>query len=407
MLENDLIQMLNLQGYHITRSELKGTQFHLWVEPDVLSFLCPHCGMRLNAIHSRWEIELKERPVLGHHTLIHIPRYRVRCACQTKPLRVEIAIQEPGFRITRALAKAVVDDARDVTLKFVATRYGLSWATVRDIDLADLKRQVAALELVAPNSIGVDEVSYRKGHKYLTVVTDQHSRRIIFVTKGRKSANLNEFFESRIDPLAKKRLEAASIDMWDPYEKSIRQHAPQATIVYDRFHLMRKLNTCLDEVRRQAQKNLEDEPRKLFKHQRFLFLRGEEKLKPQDQQTLNELLEMNKPLQAAYLLKEQFRQLYQLEPEPGESPSQTYQKAFRFLIGWLQRADQSRLKPFKTFAKAVKRRWVGILSYFLYPISNGICEGLNNKIASLKKRAYGFRDLEYFMLKIYQQGNFI
>lgn len=407
MLEDLFITMLDMQGYSITKTEFVKSELHLWLDLDEKIFVCPHCGQLIFSTHSHWDIELKELPVLGYKTFLHIPHYRIRCECQNKPITTDIDVKEPGFMVSRRVARSVVESAKRVPLDFVKDMYGLNWNTARNIDYEYLKKQIDMVALVAPTRIGVDEVSYHKGHKYMTIVTDQDLHHIVFVTKGRKSSNLNEFFENRIDPVAKKRLEAASIDMWDPYEKSLRKHAPHAVVVYDKFHISRMLNNCVDQVRRQEQTGLEKEGRLFLKHKRFLFLKGQENLKPDQQQTLQEILEQNKSLQTAYLLKEQFRHLYTIEPLPDETPDMLFRRAFQFLVGWLQRAINSKLKPFLAFVKRIKKRWQGVLNYFLYPISNGLSEGLNNKIASLQKRAYGYRNLEYFMLKIYQQGNFI
>jgi transposase len=327
--------------------------------------------------------------------------------CRTQPVVIGTLIKEAGFRVTRSLASQVVEMARDIPVKLVASLLGLHWNTVRDIDLTHLKQRIASIDPVVPNSIGVDEIAYQKRHKYLTIVTDQSSRKIIYVTRGRKSENLAEFFKDRIDPIAARWLEAASIDMWDPYEKTIRRYSSHALIVYDKFHLLRMLNDCVDQVRKQAQEGLSREGRRVFRHKRFLLLKGQERLKPEQQQTLDELLEQNHSLHTAYLLKEQFRQLYHIDSDEGDTPAILFRKAFQFLVGWLRRARASGLTPFMPFIRRVKKRWAGILNFFLYPISNGLSEGLNNKIASLKKRAYGFRNLEYFTVKIYQQGGFI
>ena len=235
MLEEILIRMMDLQGYTITRSEFTAGELHLWVEQTAVQFECPACGDVCGA-HDRREVVLKERPVMGKPTFVHIPHYRIRCRrCEGRLTVVNIPIQEKGFRVTHWLATSVVEAARHAPVKFVAALYHLSWNTVRDIDLTYLRQAIDAIHPVAPNSIGIDEMSYAKGRKYLTVVTDQSRRAVIFVTKGRRAENVKEFFERRIDPLACKWLEAASVDMWDPYVKMVRKYAPQALIVYDPF----------------------------------------------------------------------------------------------------------------------------------------------------------------------------
>lgn len=144
-----------------------------------------------------------------------------------------------------------------------------------------------------------------------------------------------------------------------------------------------------------------------MKRSRHLFLKGQENLRADQQQSLQQLLAQNEPLHKAYVLKEQFRQLYGLERQGDDTDSAFFQRGFQFLVGWRRRAEQSALRPFKTLVRQVKKRWQGILNYLIYPISNGLSEALNNKIASLQERAYGFRNFERFVLKIHQQGGLI
>ena len=407
MLEEILIRMLDLQGYCLEKAELRDDGLHLWCRLEEKSFVCPDCGDRVFGTHSHWEVTLRERPILGQPTFLHLPQYRVRCPCRNRPVTVELPVKESGFLVTHWLAVAVVEAAREVPVKFVARLFGMSWNTVRDIDLAYLKRKIETRERVAPNAIGVDEVSYQAGHKYLTIVTEPARRRILHVVFGRRAENFKEFFEDRMDPMACKWLEAACTDMWDPYVTTVRKYAPQAVLVYDPFHVSTHLHRAVDLVRAAEQTKLTQEGKTFLKRKRFLLLRGQEKLRPEQQQTLRQILEQNQNLHSAYLLKEQFRQLYDLDPEDGEPPEALYQRAFQFLVGWMRRALDSRLQPFRHFVNQLKRRWQGVLNYYRYPLTNGLSEGLNNKIASLKKRAYGYRNLEYFTLKIYQQGGFL
>lgn len=408
MFEKFILSYMGLNGYYVKSIKLEENKFHMYVEKEKKEFICSRCGRLTFSIHSQWEYTLTERPMLGYPVFIHLKQYRIRCVCSDSPVKDKSPdIQEPGFRVTAELGNMISKMAEDIPIKNVSLLVGIHWNTARDIDYERLKRKIEKIDYVAPNCIGVDEVAYSKGHKYFTIVTDQDSKKIIYVTKGRKTENLEKFFEERIDPLASKSLEAASIDMWDPYEKAIRKHAKNAIVVYDKFHIFRKLNECVDEVRRKEKSILESQGKKLLKHDRFLLLKGQENLTAKEQQSLEEILKQNEPLNKAYLLKEEFRRLYEIEISSGEKPHETYQKAFQVMVGWLKKVSESKLSSYEKFAKMVKKRWSGMLNYYIYPISNGLSESLNNKIASLRKRAYGYRNMEYFTLKIYQQGNFI
>ena len=186
-----------------------------------------------------------------------------------------------------------------------------------------------------------------------------------------------------------------SVDLWKTYLKIVRQYFPQAQIVLDKFHLVGQLNKAIDTIRKDKQMVQEGKNRRLLKNSRWLFLYGRENLKESQTQRLHTLLDLNRNLYQAYLLKEEFRSILN-ELSGSEEPVA--------LLTWIETIMATTLDPLKKFAGLVKRHLQKLLNYFINPIASGLAEGLNNLIATVRKKAYGYRNMEYFKLKILQQN---
>jgi transposase len=193
--------------------------------------------------------------------------------------------------------------------------------------------------------------------------------------------------------------------MWEAYRKSVEEWLPNAEIVFDKFHVVAHLGKALDEVRRNEARRLDKDDRKILKRKRWVLLKGAENLSPEQQGTLRELMDANGNLQKAYLLKEEFRDFYRTDFTwhwRRGLLGMIFEKARNYLRGWVKRARESLLAPLVKFCRMVARHEEGILRYFVKRVTGGISEGMNNKIKVVKRRAYGYRDPGYFILKIYQ-----
>jgi len=184
----------------------------------------------------------------------------------------------------------------------------------------------------------------------------------------------------------------AVIDMWDPYIKSIRENTI-AEIVFDKFHVAKKINEVVDKIRKKEFAKADEQERKLMKHKRFLILSRQEKLDEEDKESLKNLMKQNTVLYAAYLLKEQGLDIFSEEDQ---------QTAVERLERWIENVANAQIKEFEETIKVITRYFYGIVNYFKYNLTNAASEGYNTKISVIKRRAYGFRDLEYFKLKILQ-----
>ena len=282
---------------------------------------------------------------------------------------------------------------RDMTVSRVAEIERLHHSTVKDLDKLYMRRQVDLAGKPAPRAIGIDEISIRKGHNYRVIVSDLDLRRPIWVGgEGRKEEDLDEFFKF-IGKTKCKRIELAAMDMWKAFRKSTLKNAPDALIIYDKFHIISHLSKALDQVRREEYKRLSGKDRSYIKGQRYTLLSNKENLNLDGRRALSKLLSANRRLNTAYLLKESFGQLWDYKTARG---------ARAFFDRWKDSLKWKRLKPYVKFAAMVDKHWDGIASY-CHPdnkVSLGLVEGVNNKIRVIQRKAYGYRDEEYFKLKI-------
>jgi transposase len=277
-----------------------------------------------------------------------------------------------------------------MTLKDVAKECMINWRTAKRIDKKKLKEKFKDLRRVSPKRIGVDEIAQEKGHKYLTIVRDL-DKGVIWVGVRRRKETLDEFF-NELGKRKCKKISVAVIDMWDPYIKSIKENT-NAEIVFDKFHISKKINEAVDNIRKMEFAKADKEERINMKHKRFLLLYRNKNLNKEQGKDLNELMKQNKKLYEAYLLKEQALNIFERKQR---------NVALYKLDNWKKNVHESKIKEFAKLLKTLEHYWYGIENYFTHHVTNGASEGYNNKINIIKRRAYGFKDLEYFKLKILQ-----
>jgi transposase len=239
--------------------------------------------------------------------------------------------------------------------------------------------------------LGIDEVSRRKGQQYLTLVYDLERGRVVWVGKDRDEATLQRFFAW----LGKQRARAIQVvccDMWRPYLAAIRAAVPQATVVFDRFHLTQHCNQAVDAVRRATWRQLEGREKVEFKRTRFLWLTNPENLTREKRARLSGLLRLNSPVVKGYLLKEDLRRFWEYRYSAW---------AAGHLRQWLWRASHSRLAPFQELAAMIRTHLDGVLAWTRIRVTNGALEGMNNKVKVISHRAFGYRTTWAYIANIY------
>jgi transposase len=282
-----------------------------------------------------------------------------------------------------------------MTVKDVAQETHLAWWTIRDLEMEYMREQLRRAGQPAPKVVGIDEISIRKGHTYRIVVSDLERRRPIWLGgKDRSEASMDEFYQW-LGSSKSKKIRLAVMDMWKAFRNATLkpEHAPQAAILFDKFHVIRHLGKALDTVRQTEYYRLAGTDRRFIKGQKYTLLSHRENLKPDGRRSLRLLLKANKRLNTAYLLKEEFGQLWDYEREGW---------ARRFFENWRASLKWQRLKPYEKFAEMIDRHWDGIAAYCKpkNKVALGFVEGLNNKIRVIQRRSYGLRNEEYLRLKV-------
>ena len=319
---------------------------------------------------------------------------RVRVSCPDGGIHLEYLdglARNPRYTARYALHVGAL--CRTMTVKDVARSERLHHSTVKDLDKLYMAEQRRRHPMPATPAIGVDEIAIRKGHDYRVVVSDlEQQRPIWFGGTGRKQEDLAQFFTA-YGPRKSAGIQVAVMDMWKPFRQATQEHAPKASIVFDKFHILRHLNEALDDVRRAEVGRVQGKQRRFIKGNRYTLLSHRENLDRDGRTALKALLAANKRLNTAYLLKESFGQRWDYKSEAW---------ARRFFDHWRASLKWQRLEPFEKFARMIDRHWEGIVSYCKpeNKVSLGCVEGLNNTLRVIQRKAYGFRDEQYLAMKI-------
>ena len=267
------------------------------------------------------------------------------------------------------------------------------WDIIKDIQKRYLLKRYGRPSLKNIECIAIDEISIGKGHRYLTIVLNLKTGAVMFVGHGKGAAALAPFF--RRLKRSKASVKAVAIDMSPAYIAAVLENLPAAKIVFDRFHVIKMYNDKLSDLRRSLYNETKGVlAKKVLKGTRWLLLKNPENLDPEkdEHQRLQDALKVNEPLAIAYYLKEDLRRFWD---QPNKAEAEI------FLRHWIAKAESSKIPMLAKFAKTLRAHKFGLLSFYDYPISTGPLEGTNNKIKTLQKQAYGFRDHLFFKLKIY------
>ncbi|MFH1724083.1 MAG: ISL3 family transposase [Elusimicrobiota bacterium] len=390
-----ITSFVGLQSYAVVRAK----RFHkswieLWLEFRGGAYRCGGCGRKFSQYYDCPLIRLRDLNISQHRVFVWVPRHRVACPqCGLK--RTLSGIAGNRARCTRRFERWLFRLTKSMTVKDVSELTDVHWTTVKEIEVRYIRALLRKRNLDGITELGIDEVSEKKGHRYLTLVTDLGKRRVIWVGRGRDRAVLKKFF--RWFGERTRRIRCVVIDMHDPYEHELRKRCPRAKRIYDHFHVIKPLNLAIDLIRRRLQNEMPPEERRYIKGSRYLLLRPREKLTLKQAVRLKELFAVNEPLNVAYILKEDLRSIFRIR-DPKEA-----RREFR---AWKQRVKESAIPELIAYLKMLNRRRFGIQNFFKYRRTNGLSEGFNNVVKTIKKNAYGFHDWTYFRLKILRKcGN--
>lgn len=392
MLADDLSRLLGIDGYRVQGLEDETEEsVTLFVVPEARLPFCPKCGQGCLSVHSTEERTVRHLDAFHRPSYLRFETRMVDCAtCGQGAERIDFI--DPRKRSTKAFRRYVGGLCKILPNSQVAARMEISDDTVRAMDKEFIAANYPPPDFSKLRVLGIDEIAYRKGQKYITLVCNYETGEIVWTGEGRSAKTLKAFF-TLVGSDVCKQIAAVSMDMAAPYIKAVRAACKEARIVFDHFHVAKHLNEAVNDTRKIVMAKAPDAEQSAAKGQRFVLLKRGDTLDDFDRARLDLLLAINGDLTAAYMLKEDFDQFWTCG-----SP----QAAGRFLNRWVNEAIGTGVAPVVRVAKMLRRHKAGLIAYHTFPITNGPLEGLNTKINVLRRSRYGFRDLEYFGLKIRQ-----
>jgi transposase len=386
-----LNKLLHLPGLWVRGIEIVGDTLFVDIQRRFHLLTCPECGTQ---VRGRFEESVRRWRHLGlggFKVFLRGPVRRLRCPHCVAVRTESVPWARTGAIFTRPFEDAVGRLAQKLDHTAVAELIGIAWVTVGRIAARLVHEKLHADRFENLRRIGVDEISYRKRHKYLTVVVDHDTGRVIWVGKGKSSAVLGAFF----DELGSERaagIELVSIDMSAAYMKAIREAVPHAQIVFDRFHVARLAQDAVTKVRRAEMRTLAEDEKAWLKGTRWVLLKRPASRTPEDEARLAVIQKTNAPVYRAVLLKESFLEVFnQSDPD----------QAKRDVKAWLKWASRSRLKPFVRLGRTVRKHLAGILAFIGSKLTNARLEGTNNKIRLISHRSYGFHSAGSLIAMVY------
>jgi len=393
-----ITELLNLPNFQVVSVlEHNENNIHLYV--DLIESAAPVCSacdvVHHSSTHSIGWIRVEDLALSGKRVFLYVPKRKVRCPKDGR-IRVEQFNWLRG-RFTTRFAEQVYRLTSITTNAEAGWYLNLDDETVYRIDRSMLEEHASEKlsPVPAPSAMSVDEVAWQKWHRYVTNVVDIEKRKVIWNHNGRGKNTLNAFFKALGKENALK-VDAVACDGARGFLSSIRQHAKNAIIVLDHFHVKSYLNDALDTVRKEQLKKAREDKNTdladlLHCRKKFILMQG----RPSERQRniLERLAELNNVVYRAMLLKEQFLEIYRADSREVAQVG---------LRQWISAALASNILPFHELAMKFFRKRHFILNYFQQRITSAISEGINNKIKRLKRMAYGYRDVSYFLLKIHQ-----
>lgn len=387
-----LYHAFGVRDYRYVKTQYVAGGMIITIERKAGTCRCTACGSENVGRQGSVRRPFRTLPIGRRSVTLRAEIPRLHCHDCGKTRQAAIGFAEPRRTYTKSFERYVLELSRHMTIKDVAEHLGVSWDVVKDIQKRYLHRRFAKPRLKHLRQIAIDEISVGQGHRYITLVLDLESGAVVHVGAGKGGDSLREFWKRLRASGA--RIEAVATDMSPAYIDAVTTHLPRATLVFDRFHVMKLFNDKLSNFRRDLHREVTDQLHKqALKGTRWLLLKRPENLdeKRNEPQRLAEALKLNEPLATAYYLKEDLAEVWEQEDE---------QTAQAFLLDWIAQAESSGIGMLKQFAKTLRLHALGILAWYDYPISTGPLEGTNNKIKTMKRQAYGFRDPDFLKLKI-------
>ena len=387
-----LYSALGLRHYQCLRTTTDQGIVTLHLEQDPKNDRCSHCQSSDVIRHGAEERTFRTVPIGGKPVEFRLAVPRLGCRQCGLVRQAAVRFAKPFRRFTHTFERYALSLLSHMTIQAVAEHLKVGWDSIKTLFKRHLQTRFGQPKLKNLRRIAIDEISLGHGHRYLTVVLDLVTGAVVFVGEGKGADALIPFWKSLKAAHAK--IEAIATDMSPAYIAAVRENLPKAIHVFDHFHVVKLFNDRLSDFRREQQREAEALGKTILKGTRWLILKNPENLDEDkgERTRLEEALRINQPLATAYYMKEEFRLFW----EQGSLADAT-----QFLDDWCRRAEASMVSVLQKMASTFQSHRTGLLNYHRCPISTGPLEGTNNKIKTMQRQAYGYRDEEFFKLRIY------
>lgn len=387
-------ELLNCQDFQISDMQIDENMKIVLIKlQNKRKHLCPVCGSEECSVNSIHERTVKHLRIFEYETIIELPQYQLKCK-KHGLVYEKNSFVEKGTSFSKLFKHHIYEINKIMPIKYTAEYFGVSQDTIRRIDKQMIKIYMNMRDL-NPSVIGLDEMSIGAGHRnYIHILSDPEEKEVIAIGNGRKGSDVNLTLEKHKEKL--KNVKYAVIDMWDAFENSIKKYIPDVKIIFDKFHIVKKLQEAIDEIRKFIFSNAQGKSKEVVKGKKYILLSRQKNLTEKGKKNLKKLMKLNKPLFKAYLMKENFFHFWDYKKKKW---------AQKFFQKWKLLIKRTKLLQLIKFAEMIERRSDGVFNYFDVKgnISLGYVEGINNKARHLINRGYGFRNKEYLFLKIIQQ----
>jgi transposase len=384
--------MLGFARSVVERVSIEVESIEVEARPSARRARCGGCGQKGKRLHGTQgkAREWRHLGMWGRRVIIKARVHRVLCRrCGVRTMEVPWA--RPGSVFTRAFENEVAWMLQRTDQTTVSRYFKISWRAAGRIARRVVAEGLGGSRLDGLVLLGVDEIHYGRPQKFLTCVVDHISGRTVWAAEGKSAETLGLFF-AELGPERSNAIEIVTMDMSAAYTRAVEDHAPQAEIVYDRFHVVQLLNAAVDQVRREEVRNADREQKRSLKSTRWALLKNPWNLTRTESEKLAELQRNNRKIYRAYLLKESFQQIY-------DAPSA--RRADELFSEWCAWARRSRLEPFRKFAATIERYWPAVRRFLEVKLTNAIVEGTNSKIRMISHRAFGFHSAAALVAMIY------
>jgi len=395
MSHREITDLLEISAVHVTGYQKRHDGIDMFVDIEKKTATCPDCGVRSTHRHSQKPLRVRDLPCFGQPVHLILPRRRFKCRHCNKPFSERLSFIDFGTSFTKRYGQYLYEQCQERSFTAVAKQEGVSDTVIEK--MYRFHASTYAHPKGRPKEIrvlGIDEISLRKGHRdFVCVITDIDRKRVIEVLENRLKETLTAYFEALPHSVLAS-IKYVSIDMWEGYYQAVVEVLPKRVkIVVDRFHVMKNLNDALTKCRREIQRDMSKEEREELKGLRWILVKNEKDLDAEEKAKLKVMYKKCPQLKTCHRLKEEFRRIFEEETSRA--------KAKRRLEAWKKRVRKTGLKSLDGFLTTLDNWQEWILNYFSSgKITNGVVEGINNKLKLIKRRAYGYRNNANFRQRV-------